>query len=122
MLEERRQALTAQVKDKMHAVRAADGVDRGIRDQHEPVEGDGQSEIALALLQMESDTVRKIDAALERLAKGTYGDCSQCHEPIPAERLRALPFAARCRPCEEARERTPRATPSRIALDWRPAE
>jgi DnaK suppressor protein len=115
LLEQRREVLRAQMKEKLRAVRTAEGVDRGVRDQHEPIDGDGQSEIALAVLQMESDTLRTIDAALERLAQGTYGDCSHCRGPISAERLRALPFAARCKPCEEARERLRTAALSRVA-------
>ena len=115
MLEQRRDLLKAQMTEKMRLVRSTDGVERGIREVHEPIDGDGDSEIALALLQMESDTLRAIDAALERLSRGTYGDCSECREPIAAERLQALPFAVRCKACEEARERTPAATPSRVA-------
>ena len=37
-----------------------------------------------------------IDAALERLAAGTYGCCVVCGTPIPDSRLQARPFAATC--------------------------
>ena len=53
---------------------------------------------------MRGETLARIDAALRRLEAGTYGVCGDCDQPIAAERLRALPFAAGCRPCEEARE------------------
>jgi DnaK suppressor protein len=53
---------------------------------------------------MKAETVSRIDAALRRLEAGVYGDCSQCGSPIAAERLRALPFAVRCRKCESSRE------------------
>jgi RNA polymerase-binding transcription factor DksA len=33
-----------------------------------------------------------------------YGDCSECGEEIVEARLRALPFAVRCKDCEEAHE------------------
>ena len=46
----------------------------------------------------------KIEAALRRLSMGTYGDCSVCGLPIAESRLYALPFALRCRDCEQARE------------------
>jgi RNA polymerase-binding transcription factor DksA len=33
-----------------------------------------------------------------------YGACLECTAEIPERRLRALPFAVRCRSCEERRE------------------
>lgn len=43
-----------------------------------------------------------IDAALSRLASGTFGRCLSCDEPIPAERLRAEPTAGTCLSCATA--------------------
>ncbi len=43
--------------------------------------------------------IRMIEAALERIADGTYGDCVACGEPISEPRLEAVPHAARCRNC-----------------------
>ncbi len=42
-----------------------------------------------------------IDQALERIENGTYGICSDCNNPIPLERLKAVPTATRCVPCKE---------------------
>src|ERR1700676_3100072 len=44
-------------------------------------------------------TVAEIDQALERLDEGKYGRCLACGEPIPQERLQAVPWAALCVPC-----------------------
>ena len=44
-------------------------------------------------------TVADIDHALVRLDAGTYGRCVVCGNEIPAERLVAVPWAARCVPC-----------------------
>ena len=44
------------------------------------------------------------EEALRRLEEGTYGYCFECGEEISEKRLRALPFAVRCKDCEEARE------------------
>jgi RNA polymerase-binding transcription factor DksA len=41
----------------------------------------------------------RIDAALARVAAGTYGVCAQCGAPIGAARLQALPAAPLCRDC-----------------------
>jgi DnaK suppressor protein len=53
-------------------------------------------------------TVAEIDQALERIDAGTYGCCVSCGEPIPAERLQAVPWAALCVPCS-AKPRKSRA-------------
>ena len=38
-------------------------------------------------------TIDEIDAAIERIGKGTYGICEYSGDPIPKERLRAIPWA-----------------------------
>lgn len=43
--------------------------------------------------------IRMIEAALGRIADGSFGDCVACGEPISEERLDAVPHAARCRNC-----------------------
>ena len=57
-----------------------------------------------ALMEMESETLRKIDEAIQRLQDGTYGVCSECDETISEARLKALPFATVCRDCQAQRE------------------
>jgi DnaK suppressor protein len=39
--------------------------------------------------------------ALRRMADGTYGICQECHNDIPLGRLRALPHARYCAPCQQ---------------------
>jgi RNA polymerase-binding transcription factor DksA len=41
-----------------------------------------------------------IDAALSRIAKGSYGHCEQCGRAIGRQRLRAIPEAKHCASCE----------------------
>jgi DnaK suppressor protein len=41
-----------------------------------------------------------VDEALARLAAGSYGRCVRCGDPIAADRLEALPWAARCIDCQ----------------------
>ena len=40
-----------------------------------------------------------IEAALDRLAAGTFGICAKCGEPISTGRLAAVPHAALCEEC-----------------------
>jgi RNA polymerase-binding protein DksA len=42
------------------------------------------------------ETLRQIDAALQRIEDGTYGVCEICGKPIGVERLRAIPWTTRC--------------------------
>jgi DnaK suppressor protein len=104
MLEDRRRELMTAVQGKIRDARADSGKERDVLDQGESSEVDIQEDIEFALIQMKSETLNKIDAALRRLDEGTYGDCFECGEEISNARLRALPFAVRCKDCEEARE------------------
>src|SRR5918994_594317 len=104
MLEDRRRELMNEVQGKMRDVRADGNKDRDVLDQGESSEVDIQEDIEFALIQMKSETLNKINEALRRLEDGTYGDCFECGDEIAEARLRALPFAVRCKDCEEARE------------------
>ncbi len=77
---------------------------QGVRDEAESSEAEIQDDIEFALLQMKAETLSKITEALERLEAGTYGYCYECGEEIAEPRLRALPFAVRCKSCEEELE------------------
>ena len=104
MLEDRRRELMSAVQGKMRDVRTESIKDREVFDQGESSEVDIQEDIEFALIQMKSETLNKINEALRRLDEGTYGNCFECGEEIAEARLRALPFALRCKDCEEARE------------------
>jgi DnaK suppressor protein len=107
MLDERRIELQAAVKGKMRDVRAEavwGGKQNEVLDAVESSEADIQEDIEFALIQMKSETLNKVTDALVRLKQGDYGYCFECGEEIAEKRLRALPFAVRCKDCEEARE------------------
>src|SRR5262245_39532546 len=106
ILEERRREIMSEVQGRMRDVRAEGTGDasQGVLDAAESSELDIQDEIEFALIQMKAETLNKIDEALRRLEEGTYGYCFECGEEISEKRLRALPFAVRCKDCEEARE------------------
>src|SRR5688572_12746150 len=105
MLQERQAELVAEVQGKIRGVRA-DGAEKPheVMDQGEASEVDIQEDIELALIQMKAETLNKINEALARLETGRYGHCFECGDEITEARLRALPFAVRCKDCEEARE------------------
>ncbi|PYR64310.1 MAG: hypothetical protein DMF91_00705 [Acidobacteria bacterium] len=107
MLQGRQREIQAEVQGKMRNVRAEGtwgGKLNEVLDAVESAEADIQEDIEFALVQMKSETLNKINDALARLEQGDYGNCFDCGEEIAEKRLRALPFAVRCKDCEEARE------------------
>src|ERR1700757_2199251 len=40
--------------------------------------------------------LREVDSALDRMAKGTYGLCLECHESVEKDRLLADPLVRYC--------------------------
>jgi DnaK suppressor protein len=61
-------------------------------------------DINLRKLGTNRETLIKIDEALRKLKENSYGICEDCEDEINAERLRVMPFAIRCRDCQEAQE------------------
>ena len=57
------------------------------------------------LIAREEEKLKFLDEALARLDAGIYGKCLGCGEPIPLERLQALPFASYCVHCQEGQNR-----------------
>src|SRR5262245_52039153 len=107
MLDGRRREIQAEVQGKMRGVREEGtwgGKLNEVFDAVESAEADIQEDLEFALVQMKSETLNKINDALARLEQGDYGNCYDCGEEIAEKRLRALPFAVRCKDCEEVRE------------------
>ena len=108
ILEQRRRELLAEVQGKRRGVREEGGFAGKLNQVLDPVETaetNIEEELELSLASLKSDTLSKIDNALARLQAGQYGYCA-CGEEIAEKRLKALPFAVRCKDCEEARETT----------------
>jgi DnaK suppressor protein len=88
----------------MREARAGGESRRDAPDHEESAEVDIHEEVDFVLMQMQAEALLQVDAALRRVEEGGYGDCCECHGQISEARLTALPFAARCRECEAARE------------------
>ncbi len=75
--------------------------DTNADDEHDP-EGATiafeRSQLDTVLRQTER-RLAEVEAALARLADGSYGTCESCGQAIPAERLEVRPAARRCVPC-----------------------
>jgi len=90
-------------KESMAAFLAARR-DVEIDDEHDP-EGSTlamQYSESSALLEHSRRHLDQVNAALAKLANGTYGSCELCGNDIPLARLEARPFAAHCVRCAQA--------------------
>ena len=52
-----------------------------------------------ALGHASEEEVAQIKFALERVKNGVYGICAKCGNPIPDDRLAAVPYATHCVSC-----------------------
>jgi DnaK suppressor protein len=62
-------------------------------------------DILLNLSETQRQKIRDIDAALERVAKGQYGICLRCDEPIAPRRMEVRPFSRYCIDCKSEVEK-----------------
>lgn len=70
------------------------------------------SHLNLSEIDRDVDELRAIQAALGRIASGSYGICQSCGRPIGVERLRAIPETPFCIECQARIERLKETTPS----------
>jgi RNA polymerase-binding transcription factor len=59
---------------------------------------------SMRIKEREQKLLKKIDEALERLNKNTYGICERCEEEIPYQRLKARPVTTLCIACKTLQE------------------
>ncbi len=65
-----------------------------------------EQEFTLSLMESEGGTLEKIEAALDRVEEGTYGQCEECGAKIPKTRLNAIPYALMCVKCASQNEQS----------------
>ncbi|UCH53269.1 MAG: TraR/DksA C4-type zinc finger protein [Pseudomonadota bacterium] len=114
----RREQLRWVVHDTLLESKREDFVDLAgqVHDAAEESFADLLAGVNLAHLDREVKELADIEAALQRISAGTYGECVDCGTDIVLARLDAYPTAKRCQPCQARREDSKRggrdATPS----------
>jgi DnaK suppressor protein len=73
-----------------------DSADHSVREHSMDLEG--------SLMNMKSDRMESINAALQRIERGDYGICVKCGKEIDPKRLDAEPTAMTCIDCLPAKE------------------
>lgn len=63
-----------------------------------------EQEFTLSLIETDGNTLAKIEAALDRIEEGSYGECEECGAKIPKQRLLAVPYATMCVKCASRME------------------
>lgn len=102
LLEEKRAALLTRVKaartseQEGNSELAPDLGDRAISTMNR--------DLSYQLTTGERDILRRIDAALDRIESGTYGECVNCNEKVQQGRLVAVPWARHCIDCQELQD------------------
>jgi RNA polymerase-binding transcription factor DksA len=76
-----------------------------ITDRSEESVADLLVDVNLAEISRDINELRDVEAALERIDRGTYGVCIDCDKDIEQERLNAVPAASRCYDCQTAFEK-----------------
>jgi DnaK suppressor protein len=101
------EALKAQLEDRLAQLQKRlasikKDVTRGHSgDSAEQAQERENDEVVDAIGNETAQSIRVIQAALGRIADGTYGQCVACGEEIGEARLAAIPEATRCVNCAE---------------------
>lgn len=78
----------------------------GVADEGDESVADLLADIDNAELSRDLTELRALEAALERMADGSYGQCIECGQNIDLERLKVEPAALRCIDCQRVYEKT----------------
>ena len=99
-----RLALEAILRERRHFLEEVPTARAAGPDPTDAAQEREEERVWLAVLDRGRGIQAQVDEALCRMAAGRYGSCAACGQPIPPARLRALPFAVRCLPCQERLE------------------
>ena len=98
LLQDKQRDLQRQVRDResIQVEKLADPLDVSTAQSARDTAGANINRAGLML--------KEVRAALQRVEQGDYGICVDCDEDIPEKRLGVVPWAARCIPCQEAKD------------------
>ena len=107
LLRQRRDALRMAVFERTRAGAGAESntASIGVHDLKDEAFAHLLANLANTELAHAREELAAIEAALQRIPEGSYGDCGDCDKPIGRERLLVQPSADRCLACQERLER-----------------
>jgi DnaK suppressor protein len=71
-------------------------------DQMDEIQYASERDLAIRQVDLESNLLRQVKAALRRIHNGSFGTCVECESAISPKRLAAVPWASRCIQCQDA--------------------
>jgi|SRR5688572_31906467 DnaK suppressor protein len=107
-LEEQRSALNRSIRS-LGTTRDAEQAREIVKDPYGAASITHDEEVAATMADRRARQLQQVTAALEDINAGRYGICRECDEPIAKARLKVVPFATRCVPCQQALEGLQRA-------------
>jgi DnaK suppressor protein len=75
-----------------------------VPDVIDDVQNTTEREFVFGSINRHWQTLRAIEEALRRLEEGSFGVCAECDRQIHPKRLQAVPWAALCLSCQEAKD------------------
>jgi DnaK suppressor protein len=107
--EQRRDALRARLEARAKTLRGEISAALNSESLRVPADdresADATASVSAASIARDTDELRHIGQALERMKTGSYGLCVDCGTALPMTRLEASPEAGRCIRCENEHER-----------------
>lgn len=112
-LKQMRADLIAQMREQRGGAvgRAEAAAEAKLTESDDWAQADAERDLGFALEEREAAELVAIDAALKRIADGSFGQCTDCGVDIETARLHANPTAMRCIACQTASEKAAGSTP-----------
>ena len=76
-----------------------------LKDEGDHASVSARTAVDSAIMEQQRKELAEIELALDKIAKGIYGICEMCEEPIGLARLKVKPFARFCITCREITEK-----------------
>lgn len=106
LLQERAQLLSRIAQQRGGLVSRVDmAAQHDVRDFENRAQAISERDDEFAMNEHETAELGDIQAALERIDLGRYGTCTDCGQPVGADRLNAYPTAKRCIGCQTQKEK-----------------
>ena len=107
-----RERLIAERKQRL--IEAAQPIESHSMSQADSATDEFDHELALSRLSVDQDALYEVEAAMKRILQGKYGVCEQTGKPIPAGRLKVLPWTRYCTEVATRLERAGMIPPTQL--------
>ena len=103
--EKRLAEIRTDIMDLVHHKQETELTDQEVGDEADAATQSVERELLFELSDNERQMLDAVEAALRKINQGRYGLCESCQKKIPRERLKVVPQARYCVPCQSRFER-----------------